>query len=891
MRLLTDQLRVSTETRFTADWKRQRRTAEDILQRFQAQEGVILADQVGMGKTYVALAVAVSTILHTSERAQVVVFVPPAVADKWIAEWEKFSEQLLRSDHGIRCVDEALRSGEALLKALDDPPASRRHLIIVTHTALTSTLKDPFIQLALLHYATRHRPGAAALRRRIAKWSDGRAGLLRDRRFNAQLVERLLATPPERWRQAWEQGGGAPLDDDPVPGALSAAVEKLDLSELRTIVNSLPVHRSADIKRRLQRVRAGLAEATQATWKAALARIDLHLPLLVVDEAHRLKNNSTQVSGLFAPRSDENDSGALAGIFDRMLFLTATPFELGHAELINVLSRLKAVRAQRGFPATPLHHRLQDLASVLTEAQRAALTLDKEWGQLHAEELSLFDGWSPNASVPIRGSAVARRVWRTAQIAVRARREMHKEVRRWVIRHERPRRRDYHPGEAIVDGGSPARGLNIPGRAALPFLLAARAQAVANEAEHGVTRPLFAYGIASSYEAFLRLGTGDSRDTDSEESSAAVDEEASAAVDWYRKEIDGLLADETVRSGHPKLQATVDRAFGLWQRGEKCLVFCWYIRTGAAVERALSERIDRWIAQQAHTAFGMSNPAEVSAKLKTLSENVLRTDSRAHRRMRERLLAALDVSDVSADRLDVIVDVAIRNLRSPASLMRYARLSSELDDQLLWKGINGDNPVDVNVLDRWRGYASRVAAMSYREWERVELALTGELIPYGEATGARRSGVSLGPVRRAYGQTDRGTRQRLTAVFNTPFAPDVLVASSVMGEGIDLHQECRFVIHHDLDWNPSVLEQRTGRLDRIGALAERVGRAIEVYEPYLAGTHDEKMYRVVKDRAGWFDIVMGGAVRTDDHVTDGEENRVQLHDSIKAALIMDLRSK
>jgi SNF2 family DNA or RNA helicase len=111
-----------------------------------------------------------------------------------------------------------------------------------------------------------------------------------------------------------------------------------------------------------------------------------------------------------------------------------------------------------------------------------------------------------------------------------------------------------------------------------------------------------------------------------------------------------------------------------------------------------------------------------------------------------------------------------------------------------------------------------------------------------------------------------------------------------MGEGIDLHQECRFVIHHDLDWNPSVLEQRTGRLDRIGAFAERQGKNIEVYEPYLAGTHDEKMFRVVKDRAQWFDVVMGRSAGADEHITDAEETRLPLHPKIREALAMDLRS-
>ena len=94
-----------------------------------------------------------------------------------------------------------------------------------------------------------------------------------------------------------------------------------------------------------------------------------------------------------------------------------------------------------------------------------------------------------------------------------------------------------------------------------------------------------------------------------------------------------------------------------------------------------------------------------------------------------------------------------------------------------------------------------------------------------------------------------------------PFFPEVLVASSVMAEGVDLHQDCRHVIHHDLDWNPSTLEQRTGRIDRIGSKAEAVQQPVVIYEPYLGGTHDEKMFRVVKDRERWFGVVMGETPR------------------------------
>ena len=61
------------------------------------------------------------------------------------------------------------------------------------------------------------------------------------------------------------------------------------------------------------------------------------------------------------------------------------------------------------------------------------------------------------------------------------------------------------------------------------------------------------------------------------------------------------------------------------------------------------------------------------------------------------------------------------------------------------------------------------------------------------------------------------TRDRVFSGFNTPLLPEVLVCTSVGQEGIDLHRHCRHVVHYDLAWNPAVLEQRTGRADRIGS--------------------------------------------------------------------------
>jgi hypothetical protein len=148
-----------------------------------------------------------------------------------------------------------------------------------------------------------------------------------------------------------------------------------------------------------------------------------------------------------------------------------------------------------------------------------------------------------------------------------------------------------------------------------------------------------------------------------------------------------------------------------------------------------------------------------------------------------------------------------------------------------------------------------VAAVESTETGRITVH-AGDPDYVGSEDDRQETVGTLANIRVATGETQRSTRANLMRAFNTPFFPDILICSQVMGEGVDLHRYCRHVIHHDLDWNPSSIEQRTGRVDRLGCKAE--GRhPIPVYLPYLAGTADERQYRVMTDRESWFRIVMG----------------------------------
>jgi superfamily II DNA or RNA helicase len=66
-----------------------------------------------------------------------------------------------------------------------------------------------------------------------------------------------------------------------------------------------------------------------------------------------------------------------------------------------------------------------------------------------------------------------------------------------------------------------------------------------------------------------------------------------------------------------------------------------------------------------------------------------------------------------------------------------------------------------------------------------------------------------------HGGLSRSERRRAVEMFVTGRAW-TLLATDAGAEGLNLHRSCRVVIHMELPWNPVRLEQRTGRVDRIG---------------------------------------------------------------------------
>lgn len=98
----------------------------------------------------------------------------------------------------------------------------------------------------------------------------------------------------------------------------------------------------------------------------------------------------------------------------------------------------------------------------------------------------------------------------------------------------------------------------------------------------------------------------------------------------------------------------------------------------------------------------------------------------------------------------------------------------------------------------------------------------------------------------------------LRLLFNSPFFPMALVATTKDSEGIDLHRYCRIVVHYELGYRPETLLQANGRVRRIGSWAGRTGKPILYYYPYLEGTRSEALTAEVLRRVERFGHFMGG---------------------------------
>jgi len=897
-----------------ADQQRQRAEVDEILRRLRHQPGVILADEVGMGKTFVALAVAYSIAIR-SPHGPVIVMVPANLVDKWEQDLQAFCELYLENRRPVRKdkatpkelrVDSVVRYGVArhsveLMRLLDDPPRERCHLIFLAQGAMSRQQTDKWVRLALIAEALRrHGRGKASrliqvkrvIHRFLAEllWAIGEE---RAHDLGEELWQRLLSTDPRFWKTIFNdklQNYGRPLSDDPIPKSVSRALVKIELKQLAEALKKMPVKARGGKKRvseRLDNVRKTLREHEKQLWKELLASTRWRSSMLVLDEAHHLKNPGTALAKqLQSPDSNEDlrtGDGAMAKAFDRMLFLTATPFQLGHRELIHVLERFGDVRWDEGELGSPdsFKKRLEDLGLCLDESQRAAITLQRCWSHLRPEDCSseIDDWWKELLTQPAsslqhsKGAVVI-----AFDAAKKGRDAAEKALRPWVLCHNKGAlwegtgipRRQREEGAAIA-GQNGAAGIAIPQQQLLPFFLAARSAVKPGQ-------DLLGEALCSSYEAF-RL-TRQNRRTEKDDQDVPEQDKADLShANWYLEEFDRALERHS-GAIHPKVDATVRKVIHLWERGEKVLVFAFYRYTCRALRIHISREMERHIISSAKHRLRQAGQVVADGEVTRLLDRVQNrffdaANSPGRLALDQALNQIILAHSISLDRANISPE---QRAQMMYVMRHFLRVSSTLALCFPLAELNSLSPSEA--IARMIDYRD-VSGLSWRsKFESfieflTEQCSTDERSLYLEAVAKKETGVgtqlededeeetdldtsarTLPNVKMATGGTRRALRSRLMRAFNTPFFPDVLVCSEVMGEGVDLQRFCRHVIHHDLDWNPSSIEQRTGRIDRLGCKAE-YRQPIVVFLPFLAGAADERQFRVMSDREKWFRVVMG----------------------------------
>ncbi|KAB2911576.1 MAG: helicase [Kofleriaceae bacterium] len=949
-----------------ADVERQEDTVLAAIERLASQPGLVLADEVGMGKTFEALGV-IAAFRHQKPEARICIVTPgPDLNRKWINDFRNFSDR----DCCMYPFGDVTAPASRLGDLVDE---SRRMPVVVVPVSAFQGARGGADQQYLLSLFARwkglHGQTANAIFRRFR---DGRLDRIDPARelflerfelveIEPYLVDAFTSPDPETpgLGDLWDIAGG---------------VAAFDFDE--------PIRRALD-------------QARFRLVRALLPPFDL----LIIDEAHKLKNadslRNRGVSSVFAQK------------FAKALFLTATPFQLDISELRQVFSLFAlASTAPAGMAATT-----EQLFVDIAEYQRAYDRLERVWRTLDAAQATLFArSYERDPSLAqelddptLRGVAEAVRAVRDLK-----RTRIEPGFQRWMVRSLHQEKRVYrqHRRQAVAPRGE----------AILPFLVYERFIAELFRVGEPTHKAAVEINMVSSFDAAAR---GDL--FSAERSFRARSAEA------YRRLLRDVLvgAGAVGLKDHPKLDAVAHDALDAAERGEKTLIFCARVDTIARLKRDLDEAWDArlfaaW--QRVYPGstweeiFGVSEGdgrARERGRHGLLRDRFNRRQDLLHMALRERylqtlvpaasvvvgheqeiadrataLLHTLEVGHTSAERIDYylakrcVERAAVERWREGRDLRddhrrlvdsiatdRFLRfgldltpdklegddhdgahtptwtISAEMVDSLvphrphLWDTLASDLrrltvggvlDVDLRVhtVERLARYLTRrevlflpellleakaagVDVVDIRSHELIEFVDGFWALPAGRVWVERlreflryfirrprpqRVDILEGPIESGEfvrHTVDAENREGLREAFNTPLHPMILVANEVMQEGLDLHHNCRRIVHHDLAWNPAQLEQRVGRIDRLGSLVRRMretdgNASLDIHYPLIERTIDERMYRTVKAREKWLEFLLGARPDFNEHELAAE--RVpDLPPGLAESLVVDLR--
>ncbi len=226
-----------------------------------------------------------------------------------------------------------------------------------------------------------------------------------------------------------------------------------------------------------------------------------------------------------------------------------------------------------------------------------------------------------------------------------------------------------------------------------------------------------------------------------------------------------------------------------------------------------------------------------------------------------------------------IYKTLLKRLASEESLLDQGLLD-EADDEDLDTDETGhikDStavPLTPGDLEDMRGYAERISRVPDRKFDALVQHLDTargdghSLIVFTQFTDtldalrdrlhhryrsqlAAFTGAGGRVFREHEGWVDISKRDLVEAIKAR--AVTVLLATDAASEGLNL-QTCSYLINYDMPWNPMRVEQRIGRIDRLG----QVRNTVTVRNFFIQGTVEEEVYRALASRIDMFSGIVGG---------------------------------
>ncbi len=874
----------------TVDWDRvaqlsdtlERDTLDDrqcdslawIVERLRQSKGVVLADEVGTGKTRIACAV-IHAVIAAGGRVATVV--PKGLIHQWVAESRVLdmnlgAKTLTTLPELFRTVDATPHLWEQLAPAPDKPEwCALSHNFRAPQLRSTShtwrAALPALVDLAL----------ASKTDREDARTKEGRLFQWIQRKDN-NTVKRWAY-----WRGMWRI-------------AKDVAHRVKSIPELRNAIKQLPdikisgKHPNLSITAFLDAGGDRITEQLLGLW---LGDFDL----VVIDEAHKSRGDTEEDTAATRAGTGKVLVRLLRDIIrqtheSRRLCLTATPMELDLDQWRNLLLRAELDVGDEG----------KQIIATLQQATREAAISPDEATRLEALCKA------SNAFTKLLRPHVTRRR--------RSEDELIQTITTVQTSDQDPQLKGPHPHRDIRPLRVSWTDPSVRASAWIDVLFAAECM---SHAARGLTGDDIGHSLKSAY---TKLCNGHvSGDFDIVESDDDGDEALDAAADQADERTRGKIArvnywlgqlrearsrigvsdpsnDDLIDSEHPRITLAVREIEGWTEgtdakalaEGEKVLVFGVFLRPlrvlrdvltvrhalrAADVGRPIAHSIGKDLIEIAFRQLQrMREDGLIRNRLVDVDLTGLKTAlGTAHdeyeslqKRLRRAVRRKTDAWFADTEKLGDIKDATV------AEAVRSHTMAFVLDDFL-----STVTPGSERINDR----VDELAEEYYRahiheelddtdddaEEDARELALRA-LFENGSSTLQRRFAVLL------EGSTQAPTRRYIQAAFNrSTSSPRVLIAQSQVGrEGLNLHEACRVVLQFHAEWNPAILEQQIGRVDRKNSLWERLAKQwldsdkskplprIEVRQLMFEGTYDAFQWERVGRRQRMFDASLFGSL-------------------------------